>query len=81
METPDSLRAAIVYFDDFEHCRKYMTKLRWPDGVVKCPSCGSEKTFWIPKERVWKCYGKHDHAKFSLKTETIFEDSPSLRGK
>ncbi len=32
--------------------------------------------FWIEKERVWKCYGKHDHAKFSLKTGTVMEDSP-----
>ena len=43
---------------------------------VKCPRCGSEHVLWIAKERVWKCYGKHDHAKFSLKTGTIFEDSP-----
>ena len=28
------------------------------------------------KARVWKCYGKHDSPKFSLKTGTIFEDSP-----
>lgn len=43
--------------------------------MVKCPRCGSEKVFWIEKERVWKCYGKHDHAKFSLKTGTAMEDS------
>jgi len=53
-----------------------MVELRWPDGKVKCPRCGSEHVLWIAKERVWKCYGKHDHAKFSLKTGTIFEDSP-----
>lgn len=53
-----------------------MVALRWADGAVKCPRCDSEKVFWIEKERVWKCYGKHDHAKFSLKTGTIFEDSP-----
>jgi len=76
METPDSLRDAIVYFDEFEHCREFMVELRWPDGKVACPRCGSDKIFWIAKERVWKCYGKHDHAKFSLKTGTIFEDSP-----
>jgi transposase-like protein len=76
METPDSLRDAIVYFDDFEHCREFMMALRWPDGQVKCPRCGSDRILWIPKARVWKCYEKHDHAKFSLKTGTIFEDSP-----
>ena len=76
METPTDLRNAIVYFNDVEHCREFMVELRWPDGKVKCPRCGSEHVLWIAKERVWKCYGKHDHAKFSLKTGTIFEDSP-----
>src|SRR6266704_193336 len=76
METPSDLRNAIVYFNDVEHCREFMVELCWPDGKVKCPRCGSEKILWIAKERVWKCYGKHDHAKFSLKTGTIFEDSP-----
>src|SRR5258708_36607673 len=67
---------AIPWFDDFENCRQFMRMLRWPDGKVKCPRCGSDHVFYIPKERVWKCYAKHDHAKFSLKTGTIFEDSP-----
>jgi transposase-like protein len=74
--TPDTLRDAIVHFDDFENCRRFMVLLRWPDGNVKCPRCGSDNIFWIAKERVWKCYGKHALAKFSLKTGTIFEDSP-----
>jgi transposase-like protein len=76
METPQSLRDAIVHFDDAENCRQFMMALRWPDGMVKCPRCDSEKVFYIEKERVWKCYGKHDRPKFSLKTGTIFEDSP-----
>jgi transposase-like protein len=76
METPDTLRDAIIWFSEFENCRQFMMELRWPDGVVKCPRCDSEHVFYIPKERVWKCYGKHSHAKFSLKTGTIFEDSP-----
>src|SRR5260370_33951490 len=76
METPDSLREAILYFDDFEHCKAFMVELRWSDGNIACPRCGSNNIFWIAKERVWKCYSKHPLAKFSLKTGTIFEDSP-----
>lgn len=76
METPDSLRQAILHFAEFENCKAFMVELRWPDGKIKCPRCDSEKVFWIEKERVWKCYGKHALAKFSLKTGTIFEDSP-----
>jgi transposase-like protein len=67
METPDSLQQAIIWFAEFEHCKQFMMELRWPDGKVECPRCGSEHVFYI---------GKHDHAKFSLKTGTIFEDSP-----
>ena len=76
MEAPKTLQEAIIYFADFENCKSFVVNhLRWTDGVVKCPRCNSEKVFWIEKERVWKCYGKHDHAKFSMKTGTIMEDS------
>ncbi|MDP8983399.1 MAG: IS1595 family transposase [Acidobacteriota bacterium] len=53
-----------------------MVSLRWPDGKVLCPQCGASKVTYLAKARVWKCYGGHSQAKFSLKTGTIFEDSP-----
>jgi transposase-like protein len=53
-----------------------MANLRWPDGVVRCPRCNSDHVKYLDKARVWKCYGKHDSPKFSLKTGTVFEDSP-----
>jgi len=53
-----------------------MMDLRWPDGVVACPRCGAEKVTYLEKQRVWKCYAKHERPTFSLKTGTIFEDSP-----
>jgi transposase-like protein len=31
---------------------------------------------WLAKTRVWKCYAKHAKPTFSLKTGTVFEDSP-----
>lgn len=76
MASPDTLRDAIIWFADFEHCRQFMVELRWPDGVVKCPHCGAEKVTWLAKARVWKCYAKHEKPTFTLKTGTIFEDSP-----
>jgi hypothetical protein len=30
----------------------------------------------LQNAKLWKCYGKHDRPKFSLKTGTIMEDSP-----
>lgn len=76
MESPNTLQEAILHFSDFENCRSFMMELRWPDGKVTCPRCGSEKVVYLEKARVWKCYGKHASPKFSLKTGTIFEDSP-----
>ena len=75
MEAPKTLQEAIIHFADFENCKTFMVDLRWPDGVVKCPRCGSEKVTWLANPRVWKCYGKHESPTFSLKTGTIFEES------
>jgi transposase-like protein len=76
MEAPRTLQAAIIHFKEYENCKTFMTKLRWPDGIVRCPYCDSDNVTYLDKARVWKCYGKHDRPRFSLKTGTIFEDSP-----
>ena len=76
METPKTLLEAIKHFSDYENCRKFMVAIRWADGVVKCPHCGSAKVTYLAKARVYQCYGKHPKSKFSLKVGTIFEDSP-----
>ena len=76
MRLPKTLQEAIIYYSNFENCKAFMVELRWPDGKVKCPQCGSEHVAYLEKACVWKCYGKHDRPKFSLKTGTIFEDSP-----
>src|SRR5437667_12272757 len=76
METYNTLREAIIHFSDFENCKRLMVQLRWPDGVVRCPHCGSENVTFLAKARIWKCYGGHPKPRFSLKTGTIFEDSP-----
>lgn len=73
---PESLQQAIIYFADYENCHRLMMDLRWPDGKVKCPRCGSERVTYLENARVWKCYEKHSTPKFSLKVGTIFEDSP-----
>lgn len=76
METPKTLQEAIQYFSNFENCRQFMVAIRWLDGKVRCPKCGSEKVTYLEKAHLYKCYGKHPKAKFSLKVGTVFEDSP-----
>ena len=74
MDTPRTLQAAIVYFSDPDRCFAYALNLRWPNGLVSCPRCGSEKHSFIKTRRIWMCYGCKKQ--FSLKVGTIFEDSP-----
>jgi transposase-like protein len=76
MDSPKTLLEAVQHFSDAERCRQFMISVRWPDGVVKCPRCGSEKVTWLEKAKVYRCYGKHPKVKFSLKVGTVFEDSP-----
>jgi transposase-like protein len=76
MSARAGLRYAILYFSEFENCRQFMMELRWADGKVNCPECGSEKVCYLAKNRVWKCYAAHPKPRFTLKTGTIFEDSP-----
>ena len=75
METPQMLQEAIVYFADFDNCQNFIIEMRWSDGKVRCPYCSSEEVSFLANARVWKCYGKHAKAKFSLKVGTIMEDS------
>jgi transposase-like protein len=73
---PRTLQEAVIYFADYENCREFMVKLRWADGKVLCPNCGSDDVSYLPNAKVYKCYQKHERQKFSLKVGTIFEDSP-----
>src|ERR1051325_11024270 len=72
---PKTLREAILFFADYENCRKAVEAIRWPDGIVRCPQCGSEHVTYLASQRRYKCYAKHAKPQFSLKVGTIFEDS------
>lgn len=75
MEGPKTLQQAIRFFSDYENCRQFMISVRWPDGKVRCPYCGSEKVTYLEKARLYRCYSDHPKQKFSLKIGTVFEDS------
>ncbi len=77
METkvPESLLQAVRYFADPDVAHKFVTELRWPNGVA-CPrmGCGNANVAYMPKYRSWYC--KECKKKFTAKVGTIFEDSP-----
>jgi transposase-like protein len=76
LTTPNTLQEAVVFFSNSNNCHDFMMNLRWPDGKVICPRCGSDNVAYLPNARVFKCYEKHSCQKFSLKVGKIFEDSP-----
>ena len=71
--TPGTLQEAMVHFSDPQVCHDYLTR---PYGGVKCPRCGSYRVRVMGSRKKWKCYGKHARPQFSIKTGTIFEESP-----
>lgn len=73
MDAPKTLQDAIVYFSDKDRAFAYAVNYRWPNGLVTCPRCGSERHAFIKTRRIWECYGCKKQ--FSLKVGTIFEDS------
>src|SRR5258707_15640679 len=76
MSAPKTLQEAVVFYSDFENCKADMMESRWPDGKVLCPQCGSDAVSYLENARVWRCHKLHPKRKFSLKTGTVFEDSP-----
>jgi transposase-like protein len=72
---PTSLQEAVIYFSDPSNCREYVVARRWPNGV-SCPTCGCVDVIFLAKQNRWQCRNKHSQRQFSLKTGTIYEDSP-----
>jgi hypothetical protein len=70
------LQEAIEHFSNPDNVLAYMTRLRWPDGVVKCPTCGREGAAFLKNQNKWQCKSAHAKRQFSAKVGTIFEDSP-----
>jgi transposase-like protein len=66
---------AVKHFADPVNCREYMVSRRWPDGV-RCPACDSDAVYFDSSRNGWECKTRHPKRKFTLKTGTIFEDSP-----
>lgn len=73
---PETLLEAIAYYKDPDHALNFVKNLRWPDGIVVCPTCGASGAPFVASRRVWQCRGKHPGKQFSVKVGTIFEDSP-----
>jgi transposase-like protein len=71
--TPKTVKEAIRYFADPAICLQYMIPLRWPNGIT-CPHCQGVEHSFISTRQIWRC--KACKKQFSIKTQSIMEDSP-----
>jgi transposase-like protein len=78
---PKTLVDAIRYFSDLDRAHDFFIKIRWPDGVVRCPHCGAEGASFLAKYRRWECKNKHDRRQFTVKVGSVLEDSPMTLDK
>lgn len=72
---PKTLQEAVVYFQDPRNCHDYIVARRWPNGVV-CPVCGARTVSFLKSVNRFQCSKRHPKRQFTVKTGTIFEDSP-----
>jgi transposase-like protein len=70
---PKTLQEAIVFFSDKQNAFDFVVGLRWPESVT-CPHCKSLEHYFVKTRLIWQC--KSCKKQFSVKTGTIFEDSP-----
>ncbi|MGA9566531.1 MAG: IS1595 family transposase [Candidatus Korobacteraceae bacterium] len=77
MYSPKTLQEAIQYFSDEQTCIDAVAFMRWMDAGPHCPDClgeNGEKPYYLKTQKRWKC--RYCRRQFSVKVETIFEDSP-----
>jgi transposase-like protein len=70
-----TLADALIYFSDPTRCILYVASRRWPNGVVRCPTCLSTKVRFLTTRALWECTTPHPKAQFSVRSGTLFEDS------
>lgn len=79
--TIKTLQDAFAYYSDPLRCIEYLCKMRWPDGVVVCPTCGRKDVSWLEKQRKFQCKTRHKKCQFSVRFGTVMEESPIDLGK
>ena len=75
-QNPETLIEAVRHFSNLDACHAYMVALKWPDGKITCPKCGSDNVGQVASRRLLQCRDKACRKQFSAKLGTIFEDSP-----
>jgi transposase-like protein len=80
---PVNIREIFIKFSTEEQCLEYIEQMHWPDGVVRCSTCGDKnvkrvmRTAKSKNKRPWfyLCLNKDCHQQFSPTVGTLFADS------
>jgi transposase-like protein len=75
-EFPTTLHDAIKFFANEDVAFEFMKRIRWPDGKIACPRCGSEEHSFISTRKLWTCKHCKTKKQFTIKVGTVLEDSP-----
>lgn len=75
-EAPKTLLDACRYYADPKVTFQTMIAVKWPDGKITCPKCNGEQIGVIGSRSLLQCKAKDCRKQFSVKINTIFEDSP-----
>lgn len=78
-----NIREAAAKFKTDEDCLQYLEQMRWPDGVVRCPQCGTDNPVRVERKATSKnkrgwfylCSEKNCRHQFSPTSGTIFHDT------
>lgn len=63
------------YFNNEEKSRDFLERLRWPDGTIICPVCGTRGAYRNSDMKTYKCKGKACKTNFSVTVGTMMENS------
>jgi transposase-like protein len=75
VERQEPLAEAVRGFSDADACERQVVELRWPDGAVSCPRCGSSRVGRIRSRGLFQCKETGCRGQFSARAGTLFEES------
>src|SRR5271166_191013 len=78
-----NIREINIKFSTEDECLAYIEQMKWPDGIVRCPTCGDKNVKRVKREsksknrRPWfyLCLNKDCHQQFSPTSGTLFADT------
>ena len=81
VEPPPCTRdEALALFLDEDYAFRLVVGLRWPTGI-RCPHCQGADPGYLTTRQIWKCRVPECRRQFSVRVDTLLEDSPILLGQ